>query len=89
MKNPLRPYPFGLKGVGSAYQNAVHQIFVNHVERDHATDLYMIDPTNSGQPAPVVNMVALRLLSGDSDLPTESLHNILDKTPDNYSEGSA
>ena len=48
----------------------------------------MIDPTDSGQPTPVVNMVAIRQLSGDSDLPTESLHNILDETPDDYSEGS-
>ena len=59
-KNPPRPYPFGLEGVGSAYQHAIHQIFVDNVECDHATDLYMIDPTDSGQPAPVVNMVAIR-----------------------------
>ena len=59
-ENSPRPYPFGLEGVGSAYQNAVHQIFIDHVERDHATDLYMIDPTDSDQPAPVVNMVAIR-----------------------------
>ena len=34
-------------------------------------------------------MVAMHQLLGDSDLPTESLHNILDKTPIDYSEGSA
>ena len=70
MENPSRPYPFGLEGAGSAYQNAVHQIFIDHVERNHATDLYMIDPTDSGQFAAVVNMVAIRQLLGDSDLPT-------------------
>jgi len=48
----------------------------------------MINLTNSGQPAPVVNMVAIRQLSDDPDLPIESLHNILDGTPDNYSKGS-
>ena len=40
----------------------MHQIFIDHVERDHVTDLYMIDPTDSGQPAPVVNMVAIHQL---------------------------
>ena len=59
-ENPPKPYPFGLEDAGSVYQHAVHQIFIDHVERDHATDLYMIDPIDSGQPAPVVNMVAIR-----------------------------
>ena len=88
MENPTSPYPFGLEGVVSAYQHAVHQIFIDHIEHDQATDLYMIDPTDSGQPMPVVNMVAICQLSDDSDLLTESLHNILDETPDDYSEGS-
>ena len=70
------------------YQNAIHHLFIDHVERDHVTNLYMIDPTDSGQPTPVVNMVAIRQLSDDSDLLTDSLHNILDETPDDYSEGS-
>jgi len=60
IENPPRSYTFGLEGVASAYQNAIHQIFADHVERNHATDLYMIDPTDSGQPTPVVNMVAIR-----------------------------
>ena len=59
-ENPPEPYPFGLEGAGSAYHNTVYQMFIDHVERDHATDLYMIDPIDSGQPAPVVNMVAIR-----------------------------
>ena len=60
LENPSRPYLFGLKGAGSAYQNAFHHHFDDHVERDHITDLYMIDLTNSGQPTPMVNMVAIR-----------------------------
>jgi hypothetical protein len=43
MENMLRPYTFGLEGVGSAYQNAVHHLFIDHVERDHVNDLYMTD----------------------------------------------
>ena len=48
----------------------------------------MIDPTDSGQPAPMINMVAIRRLSDDPSLPTESLHNVLNESPDDYSEGS-
>ena len=87
-EDPPKPYHFGQEGAGSAYQNAVHNLFVDHVERDHVTDLYIINPTNSGQPAPMVNMVAVRQLSDDPSLPTESLHNVLNKSPDDYSEGS-
>jgi len=47
-EDPLKPYPFGLEGSGSVYQNAIHHLFVDHVEHDHVTDLYMIDLTDSG-----------------------------------------
>ena len=48
----------------------------------------MIDPTDSGQPTPEVNLVAIRQLSDDPSLPTKSLHNVLDESPNDYSEGS-
>ena len=48
MENSLRPYPFRLEGAGSAYQNAIHHLFTDHVERNHITNLYVIDPTNPG-----------------------------------------
>ena len=60
MENTPRPYPFGLVGTGSAYQNAVHHLFIDHAESDHIDDLYMIDLPKAGQPAPVVNMVSIR-----------------------------
>ena len=84
----LRPYPFGLVAMGSVYQDTVHHLFIDHIERNHITDLYMIDPTDFGQPTAVVNMVAIHQLSDDSPLPTESLHNILNESLDDYSEGS-
>ena len=77
-----KPYPFGLEGAGSAYQNIVHHLFVDHIERNHVTDLYMIDPTDSGLPAPVVNMVAVCQPLDDPSLPTKSLHNVLNESPD-------
>ena len=60
MEDPLKPYLFGVEGAGPAYQNAIHHLFVDHIKRDHVTDLYMINLTDSGQPVPVVNMVAVR-----------------------------
>ena len=84
----LKSYLFGLEGTGPAYQNDIHHIFVDHIERDHVTDLYMINLTYSDHPTPVVNMVVVRQLSNDPSLPTESLHNILNKSLDDYSEGS-
>jgi hypothetical protein len=49
MENLPKPYPFGLKGARSTYKNAIHHLSTDHVKRDHATDLYLIDPTNSDQ----------------------------------------
>ena len=88
MEHPPKPYPFGLEGAGSAYQNVVHHLFIDHVKRDHITDLYMIDPTNSYQPTPMINMVATRQLLDDPSLLTKSLHNVLIESPDDYSKGS-
>ena len=88
MEDPPKPYPFGLEGAGSVYQNAIHHLFVDHVERDHITDLYIIDPTDFDQPAPMANMVAVCQLSDEPSLPTESLHNVLNESPIDYSEGS-
>ena len=78
-----------MEGAGSTYQNTVHHLFADHVECNHIIDLYVIDPTDPGQPMPVVNMVAIRQLSKDSPLSTKSLHHVLDETPDDSSEGSA
>ena len=75
MENMMRPYPFWLVGVGSEYQDTIHQLFIDHAERDHINDLYMIDLPEAGQPAPVVNMVSIH------QLPEDSLHNILEESP--------
>jgi hypothetical protein len=48
----------------------------------------MIDPTDSGLPVPMVNVVAICQLSDDSPLPTESLHDVMNESPNDYSKGS-
>jgi hypothetical protein len=64
-----------LEGVGFTYQNAVHHLFIDHVERDCVKDLYMTDLPEADQPTPMVNMVSIHQFSDDS------LHNILEESP--------
>ena len=82
MENMPRPYPFGLVGAGSAYQDAVHHLFIDHVDRDHIDDLYRIDLPKANRPAPVVNVVAIHQTLDDS------INDILEESPDAYSDGS-
>jgi hypothetical protein len=77
-----------LESVGFAYQNVVHHLFIDHAERSHVSDLYAIDSADPDQPAPMVNMVAIRQLTDDTYDPTESLHNILNESLDESIEGS-
>ena len=70
------------------YQNTIHHLFADHVERNRVTDLYVIDPTDSDQPVPMVNMVAIRQLLEDCPFLIESLHHVLDESPDDSSKGS-
>ena len=60
----------------------MHQLSTNHAERSHVNDLYKIDLPEADQPAPTVNMVQLR------QLPDDTLHTILEESPEPYSEGS-
>jgi len=39
----LKPYFFGLVGVGPIYQDIVNHLFTDHAERSHVNDLYQID----------------------------------------------
>jgi hypothetical protein len=55
---------------------------MDHAERNHIFDLYIIDLADFDQLAPMVNMVAIRQLTDDSIDPTEFLHNILNESPD-------
>jgi hypothetical protein len=79
MEDMPMPYPFRLVGARSTCQDAIHHLFTDHVKGDHIDDLYMIDLPKTGQPAPVVNMVSIH------QLPDDSLHSILEESPNEYS----
>jgi len=78
-----KPYSFGLVGAGLICQDAVHHLFADHAERSRVDNLYQIDSLEADQPAPMVNMVQIRI-----DLPDDTLQTILEESPEPYSEGS-
>ena len=82
-ENIPKPYCFGLVGAGLICQDVVHHLFADHAERSHVNDLYQIDFPEADQPAPMVNMVQIR-----TDLPDDTLHTILEESPEPYSEVS-
>jgi hypothetical protein len=53
-------YPYGLVNVTSEYAARVPHLFVDPVECDHVSDLYLIDLPEPDHPAPTVNMVDIR-----------------------------
>ena len=83
MENMPRHYPFGLVSAGSANQDTIHHLYIDYTERDHVNDLYKIDLPKADQPEPIVNMMAIH------QIPDDSINNILEESPDIYSEGSS
>ena len=62
----------------------MHHLFTNHTKRSHVNDLYQIDFLEADQPTPMINMVQIQ-----TDLLDDTLHTILEESPEPYSEGSA
>ena len=83
MENRQKPYSFGLVGVGPICWDAVHHLFADHAERSRVDDLNQIDFLEADQPTPMVNMVQIR-----TDLPDDTLHTTLEKSPEPYCKGS-
>jgi hypothetical protein len=44
----------------------VPHLFVDPAEHDHVSDLFLLELPEIGHPAPVVNMVDIRQIGGDS-----------------------
>ena len=82
-KSMPKPYSFGLVGAGPICQDAVHHLFSDHSERSHINDDYQIYFPKANQPTPMVNRVQIR-----TDLLDDTLHTILEESPELYSEGS-
>ena len=61
----------------------MHHLFTDHTERTNVDNLYQIDFLEADYPAPMINMVQIRI-----DLLDDTLHTILEESPEPYSKGS-
>jgi hypothetical protein len=66
MEHPSTIYPYGLVNVASEYMVRIPHLFMDPTERDHILDLSLLELPEIGHPAPVVNMVDIRHIGGDS-----------------------
>jgi hypothetical protein len=63
-EHPSTVYPYGLVNVASEYIVRITHLFVNPAERDHVSNLLELPEID--YPTPVVNMVDIRQIGGDS-----------------------
>ena len=82
IENMPRHYYFGLVGADLIYRDALHHLFADHTKRSYINGLYQIDLPEADQLVPIVNMVQIRQLLD------ETLHTILEESPEPYFEGS-
>jgi hypothetical protein len=66
MEHPSTIYPYGLANTASEYMVYVPHLFMDPTERDHVLDLFLLELPKINYTAPVVNMVDIRQIGGDS-----------------------
>jgi hypothetical protein len=66
MEHSPNTYPYGLVNAASEYATRIPHLFVDPAERDHASDLYLIDLPELDHPTPTVNMMEIRQIREDS-----------------------
>jgi hypothetical protein len=59
-------YPYGLVNVVSKYAARIPHLFMDPAERDHVSDLCLIDLSEPDHPTPIVNVVKIRQIREDS-----------------------
>jgi hypothetical protein len=66
MEHPFTIYPYRLANTTSEYMVRVSHLFMDPAERDHVSDLFLLELPEIDHPAPIVNKVDIRQISGDS-----------------------
>jgi hypothetical protein len=66
MEHSFNTYPYGLVNAASEYTAHIPHLFMDPAERDHVSDLCLIDLPEPNYPAPTVNAVEIRQIGGDS-----------------------
>jgi hypothetical protein len=74
MEHSSNTYPYGLVNMASEYTTRIPHLFVDPTERDHVSDLCLIDLPEPDHPMPTVNVVEIRQIGEDSlsTIPEES-----------------
>jgi hypothetical protein len=60
MEHSSNTYPYGLVNAMSEYTARIPHLFMDPAERDHISDLYLLDLPEPDHPAPTVNVVEIR-----------------------------
>jgi hypothetical protein len=60
MEHSPNTYPYGLVSVSSEYTTCIPYLLMDAADRDHISDLYLIDLPELDHPAPTVNVVEIR-----------------------------
>jgi hypothetical protein len=60
MEHSPNTYPYGLVNVASEYAAHIPHLFMDPAERDHVSDLCLINLPKPDHPTPTVNMVDIR-----------------------------
>jgi hypothetical protein len=66
MEHPSTIYPYRLANMTSEYMVRVSHLFMDLTERDHVSDLFLLELPEIDHPAPIVNMVDIKQIGGDS-----------------------
>jgi hypothetical protein len=66
MEHSPNTYPYGLVNAASEYAAYIPHLFVDPAERDHASNVCLIDLPELDHPAPTVNVVEIRQIREDS-----------------------
>jgi hypothetical protein len=74
MEHSSNTYPYVLVNAAYEYTACIPHVFVDPAERDHVSDLCLIDLPEPNHPAPTVNVVEIRQIREDSlsTIPKES-----------------
>jgi hypothetical protein len=59
-------YPYRLANATSEYLVRIPHLFMDPTERDHVSDPFLLELSKVNYPAPIVNMVDIRQICGDS-----------------------
>jgi hypothetical protein len=65
-EHPSTVYPYRLANTASEYMVRVPHLFMDPAERDHVSDLFLLELPKIDHLTPVVHMVDIRQIGGDS-----------------------